>query len=155
MAPARTRILASLEHAYPRQPLRPDTAAVYMRELADIPDDLLDGAVRAVIRESQWFPTVAEIRAKAADLQLGLPSEPDALAQIQARMEWARQPEADRGDPPALHPLVDEALRRVGGWHSFRSTDQATIIRGQFGRLYGELRAGAIRATQVGGFDAA
>ena len=149
MPPAAEKLLADLRRAFPRQDVTVETIVVYQRELADVPAAVLEVAVRTVIRASRWFPTVAELREVAAEHMLKLPGEAEALAQIEARMVWARQPESTRGAPP-LHPLAQEALDRVGGFHTFRVAEDATVIRGQYGRLYRELRAAAVHAAQVG-----
>lgn len=150
MPPRRpTDLLADLKDAFPRQRVELATITVYVRELADVPIDDLERAVRGIIRESQWFPTVSEIRARVAEMTLELPIETAALAQVDARMEWARQEEDGRGEPPPIHPLVSTAVDRVGGWHSFR-TEDASAVGGRFGRVYRELRAAAIREKQIG-----
>lgn len=150
--PSRKDLLQELANAYPRQAVPDATVMVYLRALADVPPADLERAVLALIRESRWFPAVSEILERVAELALALPSEPDALAQIESRMRWARLPEHERGDDPGptVHPLVRETLDRVGGWHTFRNAEDATVIRGQFGRLYRDLRASAIRQRQSG-----
>jgi hypothetical protein len=140
-------LIGDLAAALPKPPPTREQIVVYVRELEDIPVPVLEAAVRKIIRTAQWFPTVAEIRLAAAEVTLHLPSEPEALRQIDARMTWARD---KRGTAPPVHPLVYEALRRVGGWHAFRSTEKGTVIRGQFGRLYRDLRDQALTDAQAG-----
>lgn len=148
--PSRKDLLQELANAYPRQAVPDATVMVYLRALADVEPADLQRAVLALIRESRFFPAVSEILERVAELALALPSEPDALAQIEVRMRWARQPDRESVAMPVVHPLVLEALDRVGGWHSFRNAEDATVIRGQFGRLYRDLRASAIRQRQSG-----
>lgn len=146
---SRRDLIVELMRAYPRQPFTEDNFRAYQAALADVPPELLEPAVRALIRETKWLPTIAEIRERVAELALRLPREPEALQQIEERMRWGRESATTRGDPPDVHPLVREALDRVGGWHSFHIAEEATVIRGQFGRLYRELRTEAIHAAQV------
>lgn len=141
-------LLADLARAFPRNPITPETLRVYLRELDDVPPELLEAVVRDLIRTSEWFPTVRAIRERAAERSLGLPAEAEALAQIEARIRWARTSAA--AEAPPIHPVVLEAIRGVGGFHAFRSADEASVIRGQFGRLYRELRGSAIAAVQTG-----
>jgi hypothetical protein len=147
---AASQLLSELARAFPRHPVTRETLDVYLRELADLPVDVLERAVRELIRTSEWFPTVRAIRESASEHALGLPGEADALAQVEARQAWGRQDEQTRGTPPALHPLVAEALDHVGGWHAFRTADEPAVVRGQFGRLFRELRSAALREAQIG-----
>jgi hypothetical protein len=147
--------LNDLRAAFPRDQIREETVRVYARELADLDPGDVEAAVRALIRTSQFFPRVSEIREAAAALRLALPSEADALRQVEARTEWARLPEQHRGDPPAIHPVVKDALDLVGGAHAFRSSDQPSVLRGQFLRLFRGLRQDAIREAALGDISAA
>lgn len=148
-------LIARLEQAFPREKVSAQRMGLLLAEVADIPPAALEAAVQDAIRRSEFFPSIAALRNAAAEWMLGLPREPDALAQVEVRMAWARRPEAERSsDPPEVHPLVREALDRVGGWHAFRATDEAGVVRGQFMRIYRELRAGAIEGAQIGGMDA-
>jgi hypothetical protein len=122
--------LNDLRAAFPRDQIREETVRVYARELADLDPGDVEAAVRALIRTSQFFPRVSEIREAAAALRLALPSEADALRQVEARTEWARLPEQHRGDQPS-------------------------VLRGQFLRLFRGLRQDAIREAALGDISAA
>lgn len=141
------RALAELTVAY-RADLPDATISLYLRELADLPDDVLERAVSQIIRTKResWFPTIGEIRAVAAELVLALPGEADALGQVEARLAWGilRQ-----GDPPDVHPLVREALDHAGGFKALRHSESPTVVRGQMMAYYRDLRARAIRDAQV------
>lgn len=139
--------LADLKSAFPRQVITADMVALYQRELADIQPAALDRAVHVAIRTGRYFPTIAELREHAAEYTTGLPSEHAALAQIDARISWAR---AGVGQPPPVHPLVADTLALVGGYAALRDTDTPAVVRGQFARLYRERRADAIRAAALG-----
>lgn len=153
--PNRQQLLADLRRAFPRQTVDAGTIQVYHRELADIPADVLETTVRAIIRTAEWFPTIAEIRAAAVERMLALPDEASALAQIDARMAWARLGEDTRGDRPDVHPVVRSCVEYVGGYHAFRTTDEGGRLRAQFARAYREARAAAIHDRQVGDVTAA
>lgn len=138
--------------AFPRPALDDARVRVYLEELADLDPAVLAAAVRTLIRTrtSDWLPAVGAIREVAAELVLALPSEEDALAQIAARIAWTREPEADRGERPEVHPVVARAVAAVGGFHALRTAENASVVRGQFGRLYREARGAAVRDCQVG-----
>lgn len=144
MTPAQA--LATLARAFPRYPVPAETATLYIQALADIPPAVLVHAVAGIIntRTSDRLPTVGMIREAAAEFTLALPTEAEALRQITARIDWAR----DRnGDPPKVHPTVDAALRQVGGYAAFRQADSG-VVKGQFGRIYRDERAARIRDEQ-------
>lgn len=147
MPPGLAALLADLVDAFPRDAISAQTVRVYARELADVPVDRLAQAVSDLIRTSRYFPRVAEIRERAAELALDLPGEADALEQVQARAAWARLAEDERGSPPPIHPAVKRALQLVGGAHAMRAADEPAVIRGQFLRLYRDVRAGEVTAA--------
>lgn len=140
-------LVSDLADAFPREKIPPNTVAVYIRELSDLPLDELAEAVSDVIRTDQWFPRVADLRQRVAERRLALPSEAEALEQISARTEWARLDDDMRGEPPVIHPAVLRALRLVGGAHAFKAADEPTVVRGQLLRLYREIRADEIAAV--------
>lgn len=123
---------------------------MYLSELNDIPPGLLERALHQIVRTKLFFPKVSEIREVAAELALNLPTEADALDQIEARMRWARLPDEARGEGPTLDPLVLKALDHVGGFYSFKTSENPVAIRGQFMRLYRDLRTHTLQEAQVG-----
>lgn len=150
-------LLADLAEAFPRQAkdVTRATLQLYKRELEDLPHEALAHAVKALIRTSEWFPTVSAIRQAASERLLDLPSDAAALAQIEARLDWGRQRTgADEETPstdgaPDVHPLVRDALELAGGFYAFRRSDNPAVVRGQFAKLYRELRAGKVRDIQI------
>jgi hypothetical protein len=148
-APTVQRLVSDLMLSYPRQHVTGGNHAAYVRALSDLPLPVLAEAVERCVRTEEWLPTVAVVRRTAAEIMLALPTEADALAQIQERQRWARDP-GDAPTLPPVHPLVQSALDRVGGWHAFRVAENAEVIRGQFGRIFRDARAEEIRRAQVG-----
>lgn len=149
-SPSLASLLADLRHAFPNPSIDQARLDLYLRELADVPLPVLAVAVRTAIRGGDYFPRISELRRLAAEHVLALPSEDEALRQVYARQEWGRRDEADRGDPPPIHPLVKEALDLVGGWAAFRTADEPTILRGQYLRIFREMSARAVRDVQLG-----
>lgn len=119
---------------------------MYGRMLKDIPLDVVTAAVYGLIKRSRFMPSIADITEECAEISLRLPREAEALAQLEARMAWGRERE---GEPPEIHPLVRTALEHVGGYHAFRSTDNPAVVRGQFLKLYRDLRGSTIRDYQT------
>jgi hypothetical protein len=132
--------LGRLLRAFPKQPLTQDTFAEYGRDLADVDEGLLDAAATFLIRTSRepWFPTVGEIRAACAEIALALPTEAEAVAQVDARIAWARMGGSERA--PAVHPLVTEALGMVGGYPALKTAEDPARARAAFARVYRTLR---------------
>lgn len=149
MPPSPQELLAELASAFPRQKIEAPTLRIYLRELADVPPELLAVAVRDLIRTSEWFPTLQAILEAAAERSLALPSESGALAQIEARMAWVRSEAFETAPGPPVHPLVRETLEHVGGFSAFRATDEPGVLRGQFLRLYRDARGRAVRDAKL------
>ena len=61
-------VMRYLSAAYPRREIEPQTVAVYVMQLirSQLPPDALLLAAMNLIDTSEWFPTVAELRAEAA-----------------------------------------------------------------------------------------
>lgn len=139
-APTVAQTVDYLARTFHRQPFAQD---VYQAELADCPPDVLAAAVRSLIRTSmEWVPSIGHIRAEIAERLLALPSEREAVAQVDARIEHGR---AREGDAPVVHPLVREAVNHVGGWHSLRASDRPEVVRAQLLRFYRDARAAEVR----------
>lgn len=138
--------LADLATAFPHDKVSIETLRLYKRELADLPADVLEAAVRETMRTSRRFPSLADLRSVAAEYLLGLPTESEALASVERRLAWVRD---KTGEKPPVHPLVLEAAEHIGGMSTFRSTDAPSVIRGQFLNIYRDLRSRAVREAQV------
>lgn len=145
-------LVANLMDAFPLQKVTTKNFEAYVRDLSDLPTETLGEAVKQLIRTSEFFPTIRAIRETAAEITLDLPSEDQALSQVQQRISWASRDETSRGDPPPIHPEVRAALEHVGGFFAFRSTPEPSIVRGQFLRIYRETRARLILDVQTGDF---
>lgn len=145
------QLLGDLKRAFPRQKIELPTVEIYARELADLPETALEVAARELIRSSEFFPTIAAIRQAAVTSLLALPSEAEALAQIEARVAWGR---SQVGTCPAVETGVHQAVLAVGGYYAFRASEDPGVVRGQFLRLYRDGCARRIRELQVNGFRA-
>ncbi len=69
------RSLEMLALAYPDKQLSRQSLQVYLENLADIPSQILDAAVRAHIQSNPFFPRVSELRQAARKLTGGQPFE--------------------------------------------------------------------------------
>jgi hypothetical protein len=144
-------LVSDLADAFPRNAIRPGTVRIYVANLEDIPSKTLEAAVTELIKTSEFFPTVRAIREVAVERTLALPTEEEALSQVEARIGWRQLDELTRGEPPTVHADVKVALDHVGGFFAFRAAENPTVLRGQFLKIYRDLRAQRVRAGQVGG----
>lgn len=97
--------VAMMSLAYPALRITTDEAdarlELYVQELSDLPADILDTACRTALRELTFYPSIAEIRKRAA-----------GLAQRQYRLARIRhliaKHDAEYREPEADEPLTAE-----------------------------------------------
>jgi hypothetical protein len=130
-------LVADLADAFPQREISRETVSIYVKHLQDIGPAEMEAAVQRLIRTSSRFPTIRELREAVAEASLALPTEVEALALV-------------NGGVRGLHPLVREALEAVGGYHAWRVTDEPGVMRGQFSRIYREMRAARLNEFVVG-----
>ncbi len=118
----------------------------YGEQLNDVPAPLLWKVVAETIATEHRFPSIAQLRGRAADLILDLPSEEEALQQVRARIAWGR---AREGEAPVVHPAVLTALITIGGFTAFKGDNPGVAI-GQFSRAYREVRERKAREAVTG-----
>jgi len=110
------KVLGTLAAAYPRFPLTKATSRVYVRLLLDLPVELLEDAALHSISTSEWFPTIAKLRAAAVEIlavQAGVPTQFEAWAEVQRMIT---RPIKQR---KWHHPLILEAMEGIGGMNSY------------------------------------
>jgi hypothetical protein len=131
LSPARAS-LALLRGAYPNATITAETVQAYEAALADLDAQDVFGAVTALVKESQFMPTIAEIRQVVAERKLALPTPTEAWVEAQGRANgtW---------DKPR-HPLVHKAIQAVGGTYSIKTSENPSITQSQFLKHYNELR---------------
>lgn len=134
---------------FPQRPVPAATIYLYVEHLTDLPEAQVEAAVATLVCTYEWFPTLRAIREAVAENTLGLPSQDQALVQVERLIEWGRLDEGSRPAAPTLHPAVREALDHVGGFYAFRGADEPTIVRAQFLKLYASIRERQIKAVQV------
>lgn len=120
----RTQLVAQLAAAFPQREIGPETVAVYVRALADIPTEELEPIAMAYMREGEWFPTIRDLRLGVIERRLQLPSVDEAWLQV---LEWAAAPAkvkctapgCDRGVQPGGEPvkLDRRGLKKITDRH--------------------------------------
>lgn len=132
-------LIAELHAAFPRDRIPAQTMTIYQRKVQDVPLPVLAEVIHEMIATHEHFPTISAIREAVAERTLLLPTESEALTQIETRL---------RGPAP-LHPIVKAVFALLGGIYAYRSADNPSVFRGQFLRLYRDERARAIRDAQI------
>jgi hypothetical protein len=148
MKPSETKkILTLLRCAYPRQEVNEGTATVYADMLADLDPDQVAEAVKKHIATSQYFPTIAEIRASVAEKKCAAPSAAGAWAEVMHAIAAVGRYRT----PTFTHPAITAAVEGLGGFQSLCDSDQAQTDRAHFLRLYSEGRARAVECANLPG----
>jgi hypothetical protein len=132
------KILAILSAAYPNFSLPKATGELYIKMLTDIPAKLGEAAALAHIAESQYYPTVAELRTKALKFatQDALPQSGEAWGEVVREIKRV----GSYGTPQFSHDAIKKAVDAVGWKNICLSTDPG-VERAHFMRIYEQLRA--------------
>lgn len=121
---------------WPSANVQADTINAYATFLSDVDYQDAFAAVGKLAATSKFLPSVAEIRETAAEIRLELPSAFVAWEQFTARSE--------------MHPLVRRVAKAMGGWWSYNTSDNPSIFRAQFLKLYAEARSEAVTGEATG-----
>ena len=65
----------------------PEDLAAMASHLVDLEEDPLTRALADLVKTSQWFPSVAEIRRRAMEVATGLPSPEEAWRLVRRHIE--------------------------------------------------------------------
>jgi hypothetical protein len=131
-------IMLILHTAYPHYRGKKDTARIYAELLADIPDDLLIAGAKAYATSGKFFPSVAELREAAFDLQArarGIPSAAEAWGEVMHQVRNV----GSWGKPQFSTPLVYNAVDALGGWACLCASDNNVADRAHFLKIYDSL----------------
>lgn len=116
---------------YPKNNLPKATISAYETALADIPHDLLLVTVNDLGSTSVFFPTAAEIRARAFTLleeANNVPTKHEAWFEV---VRWMRSSYSNM-EPRFSHPIIGLALKGTGGWYSIMRSSNLISERKQF-----------------------
>src|SRR3990172_5901409 len=125
-------VLRLLVSCYPsfQDRLTEGSVTAYAATLADVPVHALHAAVLDHVSENRFFPTVAELRERAFRLMAEGNGNLDGYEAWAQALDFVR---AGRGHPIAsqsrtweIPPLIEQAVRQVGGWQHLA---QRTITR--------------------------
>lgn len=135
-------LIGTLTNAYPRTELSKQTISLYIEMLADLDIDLLNAAVHQHIAESEWFPTVAALRNKVAELQQMTRQSQDWGAAWGVVMDAANRLGYDEVMQQGLEnvfvdPLTLSVVKQIR-WREICYADLETLntLRAQFRDMY-------------------
>lgn len=119
--------------------LTEETLEIWTQALFDLTDDMFEVAVLHIIRNSKFFPTIAEIRETAFNLctekyaKTGDEAWGEVMQQIALTGSW--------GEPKFKDEITAQAVKNLG-WMEICQMDlsQLEIIRAQFRNLYNNLK---------------
>lgn len=134
------KLLAVLAAAYPRFEVNELTEQVWFEMLQDIPYQVAQVAVKKLILESSYPPAIADVRKQVAEVIIPAEEQIDAVTAwgevINAIHYYGyyRQDEA----LSSMSPLTAGVVRCMG-WQEICTSEELSVIRGQFLRMYEQL----------------
>jgi hypothetical protein len=137
-------VLALLVGSYPRQALGAATLNAYTVMLVDLDGDQAMRAVTELVATSKWFPSIAEIRERAAESTAGVPDFDQAWDEVQARIQDTGYGPMPQWSSPALADSV-----RAIGWKTLCHDENQATVRAQFRDMYAKRREREVRDENV------
>ena len=128
------KLVSLILAAYPEVQPREETLATYVRFLVDLDKGAAEEAIEELVSVSTQMPTIAAIRRRVIEEQLGLPTGAEAWIAISDTTRKEQLPE-----------LAREARELLGGSWAIRTSDNPTITRAQYLKVFEELRDKAFR----------
>ena len=156
--------MTALAATWPERKATADTLSVYWLMLNQLDDRVFEAAVAACLGTCKFFPVIAELREKAIEAltTAGIlpPTGEQAWAQLLDAMRFKRDPatgdysgwDADNGwvdkygytigAPSPLPPMVEQAVRAIGGLKRIGDADmhEFGFIRKEFVSYYDHRR---------------
>ena len=128
----RQGILKQLFACYPNTSIEPETVIMYDDLLSDIPDVLLQDAVKQAISRSEFLPTVAKLRETARNL-----AQPKRMTWVEA---WDNVQQQMRkvgyiGTPTFSSDITAQVVKSMG-WRQLCGSDNPDIVRAHFRDMY-------------------
>lgn len=135
-----TVAIGMLKAAWPK--FTDQQARLYILMTKDIPEPILVKAIEALIKESPFLPTVAEIRSRAeAIYKAAQGAEPPDAGRGWGEVVREISRTGCYGKPKIKDPTAAEVIRRMG-WKEICATpaNETGVIRGQFLKMYAMLQ---------------
>ena len=141
------QILAVLSAGFPNAQVTKETARVYFEVLSDLDAPQVSQAIGVLLRTSEWFPSAATIRKTTMELSGRLaPSSGDAWGAVVAEVSKSGLDGGCHIDDPVIKATV-----RAIGWRAICLSERQDVIRGQFVKMYEEMKRKADTQVLAGG----
>lgn len=125
-------LMIKVAAAFPHSHLSPETYEVYAAAFEDVPDDVLSAAFTKAAQMSEFFPTLKSVRTAIAEILVGgIPTAEEAWEQVSF---WVKS------EHTLTEPLIIRVVEMMGGWRYFSTTQDIGVARGQFLKMYNNLR---------------
>ncbi len=147
-----TRVLAVASAAYPNFDLKPETVRVYLKLLADLPDELLEEASLAHIAQSTFFPTIAELRTAACEIldrRHPVPTGLEAWSEVEEQIRRIGY----TGHPEFHHQLIGRLVDSMG-WRNLCHSENLVADRAHFLTAYEQIRTRELNPMRLPALEA-
>ena len=141
-----SKVIALLKAAFPRQVIGADTIAIYSDMLADLDAQEALNAVKCILSNADFFPTIAEIRAQVARSQVSLPNAEEAWNEVR---DAIRAVGIHREPPTFSHPAIQRAAEAIG-WNTLCESENIGVERAHFMRFFHDSSEREMRKAQLG-----
>ncbi len=131
------KLLAVISAAFPNTQVTEATVALWHELLGDVDLNLALVAVKKLLLESPYPPTIADIRKRAVEIMTPLKDQVDA-AEAWGEVEKAIRLYGYYSEAEALasmSPRVAKVVRYIG-WREICLSEEPGVVRGQFLKMY-------------------
>lgn len=136
------RLVDKLQGGFPHQTLTDAHVETYVRYLRDLDAGATEALIEELIASSVEFPRIAELRRPIIEAAAGIPGPAEAYRSLS-------EPGGE------VHELARDVRELMGGVWAFKTSENPSITRAQFLKLYGEKRDELLRTANVTHFRSA
>lgn len=136
------RLVEKLQAGFPHQALTAAQAETYAQYFRDLDVAATEALIEELIASSVEFPRIAELRRPIIEAAAGIPDPAEAYRSLS-------EPGGD------VHELAREVRELMGGVWAFKTSENPSITRAQFLKLYAEKREELLRKANVTHFRSA
>ena len=133
-----TVILAVLKEAYKDFQVTEAKINLWFNLLGDLDFNITQVAIKKLILESPYVPTISDIRKQVIEIMHPSIDATEAYGEVRRAIKeygYDNAPEALQ----SMSPLTRRICEYIG-WQNICLSEEPSIIRGQFLRMYSELR---------------